>query len=375
MRVLTLFAMFLIAFPCVLNAQQLQSVKSNRLFDTEGRAVIPATQPAIGSGYGNVYGWLVESPVDGTALGTGFAFQGTLVDSIMDGTEEVLGTDFADFVDAALIPNDILTDESLTIVDDSGAQTLVRLVVEFRTTADPNDLVFDSDGDGTGDAPMPLDPPNLVVFLVDLNGNGTADDDPPSAAVAPVYVVGGAFGTTPFSFADGPILASDIQSIFWILEDFNGLFADLNRDGIPGVGDFTGDADINGDGLNEAIITSELVPPETDALTGNWTGTYGLQFGNDGDPLTTDENMSGTLMRAGYAIDYFTSSTVTEFGEGGGTVLLGDVNLDGEVNLLDVAPFVDLIVNNGFQLEADINMDGAVNILDVSPFVDILVGG
>ena len=55
-------------------------------------------------------------------------------------------------------------------------------------------------------------------------------------------------------------------------------------------------------------------------------------------------------------------------------VLLGDINRDGLVNLLDVAPFVDLLGNGSFQLEADINMDGDVNLLDVAPFVNLLAG-
>ena len=54
--------------------------------------------------------------------------------------------------------------------------------------------------------------------------------------------------------------------------------------------------------------------------------------------------------------------------------LLGDVNLDGVVNLLDVAPFVDLISNGGFLDQADINGDGVVNLLDVGPFVELLSG-
>ena len=52
-----------------------------------------------------------------------------------------------------------------------------------------------------------------------------------------------------------------------------------------------------------------------------------------------------------------------------GGILLGDVNLDGVVDLLDVAPFVELISNSQFQQEADINQDGQVNLLDVAPFV------
>lgn len=56
-------------------------------------------------------------------------------------------------------------------------------------------------------------------------------------------------------------------------------------------------------------------------------------------------------------------------------LLLGDVNLDDEVNLLDVAPFVELLSSGGFQDEADINQDGQVNLLDVNPFVELLAGG
>ena len=55
-------------------------------------------------------------------------------------------------------------------------------------------------------------------------------------------------------------------------------------------------------------------------------------------------------------------------------LLLGDVNLDGEVNLLDVTPFVDLLTESEFQAEADIDQNGTVDLLDVAPFVELLTG-
>ena len=55
-------------------------------------------------------------------------------------------------------------------------------------------------------------------------------------------------------------------------------------------------------------------------------------------------------------------------------VVKGDVNLDGVVNLLDVAPFVDVLSAGGFQVQADVNCDGDVNLLDVQPFVNVLGG-
>ena len=57
------------------------------------------------------------------------------------------------------------------------------------------------------------------------------------------------------------------------------------------------------------------------------------------------------------------------------TLLLGDVNQDGVVNLLDIEPFVALISSSIFQMEADLNQDGVVNLLDIEPFIAILSGG
>lgn len=57
-----------------------------------------------------------------------------------------------------------------------------------------------------------------------------------------------------------------------------------------------------------------------------------------------------------------------------GSLLLGDVNLDGQVNALDIDPFVTLLTEGGFQGEADINSDSLVNALDIDPFVGILTG-
>ena len=53
-------------------------------------------------------------------------------------------------------------------------------------------------------------------------------------------------------------------------------------------------------------------------------------------------------------------------------VMLGDINQDGCVDLLDVAPLVDLISDGNFQFEGDINNDGNIDLLDVAPFVDLL---
>ncbi len=55
-----------------------------------------------------------------------------------------------------------------------------------------------------------------------------------------------------------------------------------------------------------------------------------------------------------------------------GAGILGDVNQDGLVNFLDVAPFILVLTSNGFQEEADTNQDGAVTFLDIFAFINLL---
>ena len=57
-----------------------------------------------------------------------------------------------------------------------------------------------------------------------------------------------------------------------------------------------------------------------------------------------------------------------------GGVLLGDINCDGELNLLDVQPFVDLLASGTFNPKGDFDGDGAITLLDVSGFVGALGG-
>ena len=53
-------------------------------------------------------------------------------------------------------------------------------------------------------------------------------------------------------------------------------------------------------------------------------------------------------------------------------VLLGDVNLDGNVNFLDISPFISRLLTGDYQVEADVNQDDAVSFLDITPFIVLL---
>lgn len=55
-------------------------------------------------------------------------------------------------------------------------------------------------------------------------------------------------------------------------------------------------------------------------------------------------------------------------------VLKGDVNLSGNVDFSDIAPFIALLSAGETQPEADVDCNGEVNFLDIAPFIAILSG-
>ena len=55
-------------------------------------------------------------------------------------------------------------------------------------------------------------------------------------------------------------------------------------------------------------------------------------------------------------------------------LVLGDMNNDGSVDLIDVQPFVQLLSTGTYHVNGDINEDGLLDLLDVTPFVGLLTG-
>ena len=105
-----------------------------------------------------------------------------------------------------------------------------------------------------------------------------------------------------------------------------------------------------------------------------------LAFGSDGNLYGVDSNngVEAMLLQIsttdGQAIDLGFTGVSAANGINNFTVdfLFGDVNEDGVVNLLDVAPFIDAFFMGTFTPSADTNFDGKLDLLDITPFIDIL---
>jgi len=72
-------------------------------------------------------------------------------------------------------------------------------------------------------------------------------------------------------------------------------------------------------------------------------------------------------------IDYLTdwiTARLDWMDEQTGLAIIGDINGDGTINVIDIVMTVDLILNNNYDSVADINEDGLLNVLDVVILID-----
>jgi hypothetical protein len=66
-------------------------------------------------------------------------------------------------------------------------------------------------------------------------------------------------------------------------------------------------------------------------------------------------------------------SAVFNFAEENDFTIIGDVNNDGIINVLDIVQTVSLILTGEYEENSDLNEDGIVNILDIVQLVNIIL--
>ena len=139
-----------------------------------------------------------------------------------------------------------------------------------------------------------------------------------------------------------------------------------------------GDEDLDGDGYPDNYIWNTLSPATTYSayvfIDHNMVVRYMFDTPNlydfqnnyipnllDGIYGCTDENASN------YDSDAAIDDGSCEY------YITGDINLDGQINILDIVQLANMILSDDYQESADLNGDGNLNILDIVQLVNIIL--
>jgi len=138
---------------------------------------------------------------------------------------------------------------------------------------------------------------------------------------------------------------------------------------------------VNGLALIDATSTSlEIVfldgfentvaAADTFTILNAGNGLSGVFSGfSDGSRIQTVDGLGS------FQINYLSNSVIlSNFVTSSLDILLGDVDLNGTVNFIDIAPLIAILSNGDFLAEADCDESGEVNFLDIAPFIAILSG-
>ena len=237
--------------------------------------------------------------------------------------------------------------QSEIVLDDLPAGTYYLAAGLFNTTFGDFDFDATSTSTSTGS------------FCIDVI-TGSDDGVTPPPTVATIDIVG--FGFFTFTEVDPAAGTADFIEVNYDgVSDviINTFFADANGfDTEIGLYDAAGNLVAANDDAS-STLQSELVLKDLPA------GTYFLAASTFNATFNPGFDVTSTGGDANFCVDFFT------FAE---DIILGDVNGDGAVTLLDVAPFVDALTLGTYSPEADVNCDGIISLLDNAGFVSILQG-
>ena len=189
---------------------------------------------------------------------------------------------------------------------------------------------------------------SLTLAIGDINGDSIDDLVTANSTSADLSVM---LGNNDGTFA-APYLISFTAGVVQALK----------------MGDFDGDSDLDLVVACSDIRSVAFLANEGD---GNFVFDTSIEFEDTPISLTVDDldaNGKDDVI-VGFDGD---GEIVTIFSDC--STLTGDINGDGIVDILDITPFVDLMVDGEFIPEADINGDGLVDLSDIQPFIDLMSG-
>lgn len=288
--------------------------------------------------------------VTGTTNDLDFDFDGsfTLINSTVTVADNIFFGGTIELIGGSVISGDDIDFSALATVTIDGTTLTAFDNIDFQDSFQSiNGAAFSHTGGGD----LRIDGPNSIVefsdteFVIGLPSNGFGNlESAGTSSDGGTLILRGDSNLTLNEVREGvDLLLFDKASVI-VESSFSGvgdggstitLFSSTN------ILDFPSDSTANFDRRDFVI-----------------NGMTGLTYSQDSSTWT-NANWNG--------LDGVTLQIVAD-------VLIGDVNLDGNIDLLDVAPFADRILEGVFQIEADINLDGIVDLLDVAPFVDLLAG-
>ena len=169
---------------------------------------------------------------------------------------------------------------------------------------------------------------------------------------------------------------NEINPMLYNCTEWGNLYSELGNFGNdPMI--LNGDEDLDGDGYPDNYIWNTLSPATTYSAYAfidhnmvvrymfDTPNLYDFQYNYipnllDGIYGCTDANASNYDISAG--ID--DGSCEYNF--------TGDINLDGQINILDIVQLANMILSDDYQESADLNGDGNLNILDVVALINII---
>lgn len=314
--------------------------------------------------------------VTGGTFGNNMDFRGTA--NLTGGTLGQAGRIFGDVT----IGGDVVFDRNWDILEGSnvtfvGDNFTVGPGVEFFEDVTINGGTFLNSADFEAGTTSVINGGSFGVN-VDVNGDLTINDgtfsnnldigsNAGTGSIANVTINGGTISDLDIDNGVVTVNGGDIGDL--VVIDRNGTL-NLTASGFEDSRILASEGDVNLLGTEfcingNAISGSSVVATEGSVLTGTL---------DDGSFVEFDLYSTGIVVDSFHTRDFFGGSLIA----GGTSIsivaepLLGDVNLDGEVDFLDIASFIAVLTAGGNQLEADIDQSGLVDFLDISPFIDLL---
>ena len=248
--------------------------------------------------------------------------------------------------------------------------SLLLVLVSFNPSIADEDttLVFDSSDFNASPVFNSL---NTFVFFLDFNDPDFAPGEiyvnPPLVEVS-YFVSGSLPQPTPSGFPS-----------FGLSRGISG--TEFYDQGSSIEFEIRGDAIVD-DGIQISDLVNGIVINAREVDTGRYHPPLIELFADGTGRIQNSNNMGGVNPVTGMVVDVdFGEEYIVDltFDPAALTIFdgfpLGDLNRDCSVNLLDIAPFVDALLDPAYDFLADVNQDGSDDLLDIPALIKFFPGG